>query len=111
MSRGWVVACLLVAAACGKNDATTDAGGADATTDTGSGCVPCVIDTDCAGGACARLGSSSYCATTCTTACTADSSCQNEFDIAGDIVRVCVQTASITCGSPADAGLIECSGV
>jgi len=108
--RRWI-ALFVCLAACGRNETTPDGGGVDAsTTDAGSGCVPCVIDTDCAGGACARLGAASYCAATCNGSCATGESCQFELDVSGDVVSVCVQTASTTCGPPVDAGLVECSG-
>jgi hypothetical protein len=103
----------LFAASCGKDSVAPDAGGGpDATTDAGETCVPCVIDTDCNAGACARLGVATYCAKTCTTTaeCASGETCGYQLDVTGDAVSICVRTSSTTCGAPADAGLIECAG-
>ena len=92
----------LFAASCGKDSVVPDAGvGPDATTDAGETCVPCVIDTDCNAGACARLGAATYCAKTCITTgtCGSGETCEYQLDVTGDVVSVCVRTSSATCGA------------
>jgi hypothetical protein len=120
-ARHWVVwggAVVGLLLACGAEQLAVDGGPADAgvdgAIDAGSSCTPCVIDTDCNGGVCAPLGAggTGYCATPCPNGneCAPSETCTGGRSISGDLVTICVQTASAVCGAVPDAGLIECPG-
>ncbi len=96
----WVSVAAL-AIACGEVTPTPDSG-------TPNGCTPCVIDSDCNGGVCAKLGADAYCAPACPTGneCTGSTSCSTVSTVSGDQADVCVDLSSTTCGLPTtpDAG-------
>src|SRR5512143_1189354 len=116
MRLRYVSACVVLAfAACGPDQAVSD-GGLDGAPETGAdaaaSCRPCVIDTDCNGGVCAPLGAGAYCATARPTGkeCAVGETCSGARNVLGDLVQICVRTASSVCGTVPDAGLIECPG-
>jgi hypothetical protein len=114
---GILAVCTVLACATssGGNPFGDDGGADGATAPNPQLCPPCVIDSDCSGGAvCAQLGGDSYCASTCPTGNECDSShtCQSETTVAGDKTSVCVPNGNACGVAPnPDAGTNTCPGL
>jgi hypothetical protein len=84
-------AAVLAFVACGTS--SNNAHPADAGSDgSANGCVACVTDNDCNGGACAQIAGDSFCAVRCPNGneCSSDTACSPVTTTSGDQVSGCV---------------------